>query len=204
MGENNTGMVPTGKWTNKNTGKEIFVRDCFQDGDHMVIMTNEGQLNMQEFSQNYIQLEEGEIIPDINDLYGGNQNPNSLLAQINKGIDKEDQIGFVNKEQMNTTNTTDVSSVQNKDILLKGLGEKKIENPNYKLIKKVFDKFPVERSVEFEIFKDEWPIQEFNMLVNVLDVPLKDICEYIIENYLNKEKLAEYLASYFEEYINKK
>lgn len=202
MEENNTGMVPTGKWTHKVTGKEIFVRDCFQDGDHMVIMTNEGQLSMQDFSQNYIQLEEGEIIPNIGDLYGGNQNPNSLLAQINKGIDKEDQVVFVAKEEINSTNN--INNIQNKDILLKGIGEKKVENPNYKLIKKVFDKFPVERSVEFEIFKDEWPIQEFNMLVNVLDVPLKDICEYIIENYLNKEKLAEYLASYFEEYINKK
>ena len=203
MGENNNGMVPTGKWTHKITGHEIMVRDCFQDGDHVIIMTNEGQLNMQDFSQNYIQLEEGEIIPNLSDLYGNGLN-SSLLAQINRGIDKEDQVGLVTTNINDNKSNVIIENVNNdNDILLKGLGTSKEvkNNKNYTLIKKVFDKFPVERSIEFEIFKDEWPIKEFSMLVNVLDVPLQDICEYIIENYMSKEKLAKYLASYFEEYI---
>ena len=39
------------------------------------------------------------------------------------------------------------------------------------------------------------------MLVNVLDVPLKDICDYVIENYLDKEHLSESLSEYFSQHI---
>lgn len=183
-----SGMIAPGKWVNKMTGEEVYVRDSLIDGDQMFVITNKGQLTMKEFT-NYIQCEEGEIIPTIADLYG-KKDP-ALLSRINQGIDASDRITFDKSQQSITTNQTNNSTV------------KKIEtNPNYDLIKKVFDKYPIERTINFEIVEDEWPFKEFNMLVNILDVPLKDICNYVIDNYFDKEHLSESLSEYFEEHMN--
>ena len=186
MEQPGTGMIPPGKWVNKQTGEEVFVRDSFVDGDNMIIMTDKGQLTMKEFT-NYIQCEDGEIVPTLADLYG-KPDP-SLLSRINQGIDVEDRIN-VNKSNNNSTITTINTTV-----------EKKKENPNYNLIKKVFDKNKIERTINFEIVEDEWPFKEFNMLVNVLDVPIKDICDYVIDNYLDKEHLSQSLSEYFSQHI---
>ena len=74
-------------------------------------------------------------------------------------------------------------------------------NKNYDLIKKVLDKFPLDRTIDFNIIEEEWPFKEFNMLVNILDVPLKDICDFVVENYFDKEHLAAALMEYFQEHI---
>ena len=82
MENNGAGMIPPGKYIHKSTGNVIHVRDCFQDGDSLVIMSDQGQLDMKQFSE-YFQVEEGEemYIPNLQDLYGGQpQNKNQLLA----------------------------------------------------------------------------------------------------------------------------
>ena len=184
------GMIPAGKYVHKNTGQSIFVRDSVQDGESLLIITDKGQLTMKEFSE-YLQVEDGEdiYIPTVNDLYGDKKPNGQLLAQINQGIDPEDRI------------KTTVQ--QNKNEIKQEIVEEKKQpvNKNYDLIKKVFDKFPIERTINFEIVEDEWPFKEFNMLVNVLDVPLKDICDYVIDNFLDKDHLSESLSKYFEEHM---
>ena len=186
-------MIPPGKYIHKSTGNVIHVRDCFQDGDSLVIMSDQGQLDMKQFSE-YFQVEEGEemYIPNLQDLYGGQpQNKNQLLAQINQGLDPEDRIKLDKNDNKIAIGTTAESKV-----------EVKPTNKNEDLIKKVLDKFPVERTINFEIVEEEWPFKEFNMLVNVLDVPLKDICDYVIDNFLDKDHLSESLSKYFEEHIS--
>jgi len=182
------GMIPAGKYIHKNTGQTIYVRDSVQDGESLLVITDKGQLTMKEFSE-YLQVEDGEdiYIPTISDLYPTKPNQ-QLLAQINQGIDPEDRI-----------RQPDTKKEIKQEV--KPVEEKKPKNKNYDLIKKVFDKFPIERTINFEIVEDEWPFKEFNMLVNVLDVPLKDICDYVIDNYLDKEKLSLSLSKYFEEHI---
>ena len=113
-----------------------------------------------------------------------------LLARINQGIDAEDRIKVSSESNKNETVETTITQEK-----------PKVKNKNYDLIKKVFDKFPLERTINFEIVEEEWPFKEFNMLVNVLDVPLKDICDYVIENFLDKDHLSESLSKYFEEHM---
>lgn len=203
-------MVAQGKWVNIHTNDVVMVRDTIQDGEQMLVITDKGQIPMKDFV-NYVQIEDGEVVPTLQDLYGNPQNNSALLAQINQGIPVEDRI---------TTNTEPPDKKYKK--LLEGLGEQPhtskskpiieeksvIEikeepkkNPNYELIKKVFDKFPVERSIEFSIIEEEWPFKEFNMLVNILDVPVEDICSYVIDNYLDKENLVKALTKYFQQFI---
>lgn len=211
-------MVAQGKWVNIHTNDVVMVRDTIQDGEQMLVITDKGQIPMKDFV-NYVQIEDGEVIPTLQDLYGNPQTNNALLAQINQGIPAEDRI---------TTNTN--ANNKKYDKLLEGLGEsKQTDKPkltnkeeksvieikedinknkeetkkkqNYELIKKVFDKFPIERSIEFSIIEEEWPFKEFNMLVNILDVPVEDICSYVIDNYLDKENLVKALTKYFRQFI---
>ena len=183
------GMIPAGKYVHRNTGKSIYVRDSVQDGESLLVITDQGQLTMKEFSE-YLQVEDGEdiYIPTVNDLYGEKKPNKQLLAQINQGLDPEDRI-----KTKDTTQQENQVEVQ--------IEQKQPKNKNYDLIKKVFDKFPIERTINFEIVEDEWPFKEFNMLVNVLDVPLKDICDYVIDNFLDKDHLSESLSKYFEEHM---
>ena len=188
MNEHGSGMIQPGKWVNTQTGEEVFVRDSLMDGDKMVVITNKGQLSMSEFSK-YIQCEEGEVVPTLKDLYG-KRDP-SLIARINQGIDLEDRIKLSNSDNKPNITNEPISTIKKVE-----------ENPNYNLIKKVFDKYPIERTINFEIVEEEWPFKEFSMLVNVLDVPIKDICNYVIDNFFDKEHLAESLSEYFEEHIS--
>jgi len=192
MNDHGQGMIPPGKYIHKSTGKVIHVRDSFQDGDNLVIMSDQGQLSMKEFGE-YFQVEEGEelYIPNIQDLYGGvPKNKNQLLAQINQGLDPEDRIKLDTGQK--TTMTNQPSKIESSVS----------SNKNYDLIKKVFEKYPIERTIKFEIVEDEWPFKEFSMLVNILDVPIKDICNYVIDNFFDKEHLSESLSEYFEEHMS--
>ena len=87
------GMIPAGKYVHRNTGKSIYVRDSVQDGESLLVITDQGQLTMKEFSE-YLQVEDGEdiYIPTVNDLYGEKKPNKQLLAQINQGLDPEDRI----------------------------------------------------------------------------------------------------------------
>jgi len=194
MNDHGQGMIPAGKYIHKSTGKIIHVRDSFQDGDNLIIMSDQGQLSMKEFGE-YFQVEEGEemYIPNIQDLYGSApKNKNQLLAQINQGLDPEDKIKL-DTEQKTTTIENQQISINKSNVS---------SNKNYDLIKKVFEKYPIERTINFEIVENEWPFKEFSMLVNILDVPIKDICNYVIDNFFDKEHLVESLSEYFEEHIS--
>lgn len=191
-------MIPPGKYVHRFTGNSIYVRDSVQDGESLLVITDQGQMTMKEFGE-YIQVEEGEelYIPSINDLYGDRKPNQQLLAEINRGIDPEDRIKVgQNNSGMHTEVSNDGSTV----ITTIATKQEPI-NKNYELIKKVLDKFPIERTINFEIVEEEWPFKEFNMLVNVLDVPIKDICDYVIDNFFDKEHLSLALSKYFEEHI---
>lgn len=193
------GMIPPGKYIHKSTGQTIYVRDSVQDGEKLLIISDKGQMTMKEFGE-YIQVEEGEdiYIPSINDLYGDRKPNQQLLAEINRGIDPADRIkvGQNNNSGVHTEISNDGSTI----ITTIATKQEPI-NKNYELIKKVLDKFPIERTINFEIVEEEWPFKEFNMLVNVLDVPIKDICDYVIDNFFDKEHLSLALSKYFEEHI---
>ena len=206
-----SGMVQPGKWTHKDSGHEIFVKDSVIDGDHMLIITNEGMIDMNEF-QNYIQISDEEFNASSNGVQMTNNS--DIMSQINKGLDSNDRIEKV-KPQQNTKLKS-----EDKEIFTRGLGikvnkttdtqlvdnnkSKKEINQKYKLIEKVFEKFPAQRTIKLDIIESEWPFKEFNMLVNILDVPIEDICKYIVEKYLNIETISNTMKEYISQYIDKK
>ena len=76
-------MQIQGDWINKNTGQKIHIKNSVIDGDQMIIITNLGQLSMDEFSRNYIQVSD-----DMYDMNGKIITTNEYTQQINKNLPK--------------------------------------------------------------------------------------------------------------------
>lgn len=188
----------TGKWLDRRTGKEIFVRDVIMDGDTMCIMSSIGQIDPNVFQQYYVKVSEEEYsASNIKPQVSGQQ----LLNEINKGLDESERITTVTHTNNITLDTpignngkpVTTQATQNKKETLK---QTKQSINNETLIKKVFDKHTTEPVVDFNVNLDDWPIEQLKMLINVLDVSFDEISTYIIKNYLSEEILIKEFSNY--------
>lgn len=188
----------TGKWLDRRSGKEIFVRDVIMDGDTMCIMSSIGQIDPNVFQQYYVKVSEEEYsASNIKPKVSGQQ----LLNEINKGLDESERITTVTHTNNITLDTpignngkpVTTQATQNKKETIK---QTKQSINNETLIKKVFDKHTTEPLVDFNVNLDDWPIEQLKMLINVLDVSVDEISTYIIKNYLSEETLITEFSNY--------
>lgn len=188
----------TGKWVDRRTGKEIYVRDVIMDGDTMCIMSSIGQIDPIVFQNYYVKMSEEEYsASNIRPEVSGQQ----LINEINKGLDNDERISNV-KQTNNITLDTPIGdngkpittqTTQNKKETIKQTPQS-INNET--LIKKVFDKHTSEPIIEFNVNLDDWPIEQLKMLINVLDVSFDELSTYIIKNYLSEEILITEFSKY--------
>jgi len=166
-GGDDSGMGLTGKWMNKRTGKQINIRQTIQDGDNMIIISDKGQIPMDVFSREYIQVSD-DIYDESGKIIGTEQATSGDVGSIEEyekmyGVDplipeqSPQQQQFVNNES---------------------------------IIKKVFDKISSKPTIDIDIKWDNFPEAQINTLVDFLDVDIKDISAYIIKNYVNIESLS--------------
>lgn len=188
----------TGKWLDRRSGKEIFVRDVIMDGDTMCIMSSIGQIDPNVFQQYYVKVSEEEYsASNIKPQVSGQQ----LLNEINKGLDESERITTVTHTNNITLDTpignngkpVTTQATQNKKETIK---QTKQSINNETLIKKVFDKHTTEPLVDFNVNLDDWPIEQLKMLITVLDVSVDEISTYIIKNYLSEETLITEFSNY--------
>jgi len=204
-----SGMVQPGKWIHRDTGREIYVRDSIIDGDHMIIMTNNGQIGMDEF-QNYIQVSEEEfsqssqgILPEVSS--------ERMIDAINNGIESDDKLAKrdttqLSREEMDVLTkgldtvkaTADAkdNSVAKQD---KALQKKREKSPNYSILKKIFDKFDCERTIVVKINDEEWPLRELATIMDLLDISVDEVSSYAINEYLDEESIKNALAECLKE-----
>jgi hypothetical protein len=188
----------TGKWVDRRTGKEIYVRDVIMDGDTMCIMSSIGQIDPMVFQNYYVKMSEEEYsASNIRPEVSGQQ----LINEINKGLDNDERISNV-KQTNNITLDTPIGNngkpvttqtTQNKKETIKQTSQS-INNET--LIKKVFDKHTSEPIIDFNVNLDDWPIEQLKMLINVLDVSFDELSTYIIKNYLSEEILITEFSKY--------
>lgn len=178
QGYNDMGAMISGKWMNKINGNVINVRDTTIDGDSMILMTDQGMLSMEEFTNNYIQVsdeiydESGNVIknekPQISEIIQSPKAPNNTSHML--PTDAQDFL------EHKTTNNTPKENEQN--------------TYQDNIIKKFFDKIDSKPTINISIIWDELPINELNTLVKFLDIDKKDIAQFIIDKYLNREQIT--------------
>lgn len=180
-GADGSGMGIEGIWMNRQTGQKIHINQTVQDGDNMIIITDKGQLPMEVFSRDYIQ-----VTDDIYDETGtvvGKADPNddaALIAEYEKefGVDP-----LVSNPTAPSATTAPINNEQ--------------------IIKKVFDKLASLPKIEVDVKWDDFPEAQINTLVEFLDVQFEDISAYIIKNYVNIEALSLELTEILKEKLHK-
>lgn len=179
------GMGISGRWINKRTGHAINVRNSIMDGDNMVIITDKGQISMNEFSRDYIQAsddiydESGKVIGHEEvtpEDYGQNADWQQIQELMNSPANLNVQPGKTSPVKTST---------------------------NDEIIKKVFDKLTSYPKIDVDIKWDDFPEAQIKTLVDFLDISIDDISKYIITNYVNVEALALEITDILKSKLNK-
>ena len=187
----------TGVWVNRLNGKKITVRNTIIGGDNMVILTSDGQqLTMNEF-QDYIQMSEDDK---------GNT-PASL-----------DNIKDIESERRVVIGTDNAYTVPNKHPFYDIKGPEQVkEKPKQehirtehkkvsesdRLLNKLFEKIELNVDLDINLKCDNFPVKELQMLIDIYDVSIDEITEYIMNNIVNEKVYKNALSNLIAEKINK-
>ena len=178
-GDDGSGMGLTGKWMNKRTGKAVNIRQTIQDGDNMIIISDQGQIPMEVFSRDYVQVSD-DIYDDSGKVVGHEEATNSDIGAI------EEYEKMYGVDPLVPQATPTVAPINNEQI-----------------IKKVFDKLSSYPQIDVNIKWDNFPEAQINTLVEFLDVNIDDISAYIIKNYINVEALALEITEVLKDKLHK-
>ena len=190
-------MQIQGDWINKNTGQKIHVKNSVIDGDQMIIITNLGQLSMDEFSRNYIQVSD-----DMYDMNGKIITTNEYAQQINKNLPKVETLDtqeyIINDKPVDFNNIeriTITSDEAKATAFTIDESSNTTSITNIGLIKKVFDKVNAKPEINVTINFNEFPKEQIATLVNFLDVSIDDIANYLYTEYVNENSVKEQIKS---------
>ena len=189
---NTGGDMISGKWINKNDGSIISIRNTVMDGDNIILITDKGELDMNSFSKNYIQVSDetydnnGNVV-SINDKFDisemtSNYNETSVNTFDNETFNKLTK-GIANPHHQNANSSIHIETTNTSD--------------NFKLIDKVFSKVKHEPSINIDISWIDFPNDKVQMLMDTFDVDKNEISEYIYNKYLNKDTIIKSLSKYF-------
>lgn len=180
--ESGGGVNITGRWLNKRTGNVITVRQSVQDGDNMIIITDRGQLSMEEFSRDYIQASD-EVYNEAGQVID--------KAPMKMDIDTSLIMDYENKSLYN--DSADIIEKKQKPQI----------SSNEQIIKKVFDKLTSYPEVEIIIKWEEFPKAQISTLVDFLDVNIDDISKYIVKKFGNVDTLTNSVSNLLKEKLDK-
>jgi len=170
----------SGRWINRKTGTIINVRGSVTDdkGD-MILMTDRGQMGMEEFSKYYVQASD-----DIYDESG-------------KVIDTKP----VSTAEVTFNN--DNTPLEADSIYGTKMSTPMSSQPlkNFDLIDKIFKKIESKPNADLTIEWADFPKQELSMLVNYFDVNVEEIAEYIGKYLINEDLLKEALSDFLSEHM---
>lgn len=176
------GVMISGKWINRNTGAVINVRDSFiDDSQNMFLMTDKGQISMEEFTKYYIQASD------------------EVYDESGKVIDTKpvdtNEIKLSNDDEPLTADPIYGGSP------MSGISAMEVQKPinNFELIDKIFKKNESKPTVDLKINWANFPNKELSMLVDYFDVKSDDIAAYISEYLINSDLLEASLTQWLDE-----
>lgn len=207
------GFSISGKWMNRNNGQVIHVKDSVIDGDNMIIVTNMGTIDMNTFSNDYIQVSD-----DVYDASGKViDNAEYDINEMIQYSSMKEQERHVTPDMLNKSNineTPDIPAVsgisrtfvenefeqnsqveviqQEKEIIKKTVKED--VSYNEQLLEKLFEKKKLDKdNIKFNINieSDDFPKEELNMLKLIYDVTNEDIAKYIKKHVLTDDVIIE-------------
>ena len=186
------GMSIEGKWLNKMTGEIIYVTNYVDDGDTSIIISDHGQISMNDFMNNYIQASDDNLYDNNGNIIGKSENEiNNTKTNNNIKTDDDFYIDDIPVELFNNTTTN-----------TKKNNEDKLELKNEKIIKKLFDKIESKPQIHLTIDWADFPKNEISTLVNFLDVDISDISRYIEKEFMTTDEISGEITKIIESKLN--
>lgn len=212
-----TGVI--GKWTKIHPQFDgpntVYVRDMIMDGENMVVITNDGQMDMGVFSNHYIKQSDEEydnngnviasspeqhIEPNYNDFIEKSDIDYDLLtAGMGQDVQQPEIKDYVPADARITSNVIETHSSNNVEQYSEQSSINiEVRNVNTD-IEKVFSKIDSKPNIVLSIEWDKFPAMEIDMLTKYFDVTLEDIADYIVDNYFDNKEIKKVVTKHLEE-----
>ena len=180
----------SGAWMNKYTGDIIRVHNNIIDGDQMILITDKGQITMNEFSDNYIQASE--------DIYN---DQGQIIDHAPVAIDeiKISQPSILDIPiGMTTSNYTQVIKENNTE------KNKQTEEPeSFKILDKFFNKIDSkENLITIDIDFNILPKEKLETIVDYMDISVEELSQYIAKQIVNTENLPNIIFNKLQYWIS--
>lgn len=180
----------SGTWMNKYTGDIVRVHNNIIDGDQMILITDKGQITMNEFSDNYIQASE--------DIYN---DKGQIIDHVPVAIDeiKISQPSILDIPiGMTTSNYTQVIKENNTE------KNKQTEEPeSFKILDKFFNKIDnKENLITIDIDFNILPKEKLETIVDYMDISVEELSQYIAKKIVNTENLPNIIFNKLQYWIS--
>lgn len=180
----------SGAWMNKYTGDIVRVHNNIIDGDQMILITDKGQITMNEFSDNYIQASE--------DIYN---DKGQVIDHAPVAIDeiKISQPSILDIPiGMTTSNYTQVIKENNTE------KNKQTEEPeSFKILDKFFNKIDnKENLITIDIDFNILPKEKLETIVDYMDISVEELSQYIAKKIVNTENLPNIIFNKLQYWIS--
>lgn len=180
----------SGTWMNKYTGDIVRVHNNIIDGDQMILITDKGQITMNEFSDNYIQASE--------DIYN---DKGQIIDHAPVAIDeiKISQPSILDIPiGMTTSNYTQVIKENNTE------KNKQTEEPEaFKILDKFFNKIDnKENLITIDIDFNILPKEKLETIVDYMDISVEELSQYIAKKIVNTENLPNIIFNKLQYWIS--
>lgn len=180
----------SGAWMNKYTGDIVRVHNNIIDGDQMILITDKGQITMNEFSDNYIQASE--------DIYN---DQGQIIDHAPVAIDeiKISQPSILDIPiGMTTSNYTQVIKENNIE------KNKQTEEPeSFKILDKFFNKIDnKENLITIDIDFNILPKEKLETIVDYMDISVEELSQYIAKKIVNTENLPNIIFNKLQYWIS--
>ena len=180
----------SGAWMNKYTGDIVRVHNNIIDGDQMILITDKGQITMNEFSNNYIQASE--------DIYN---DKGQIIDHAPVAIDeiKISQPSILDIPiGMTTSNYTQVIKENNTE------KNKQTEEPeSFKILDKFFNKIDnKENLITIDIDFNILPKEKLETIVDYMDISVEELSQYIAKKIVNTENLPNIIFNKLQYWIS--
>lgn len=171
-----SGSMITGKWLNTMNGMIITVVDTVIDeNNQMVIVTDKGTIEMNEFSTNFVQCDDETL---------------NIFNNTSKAAASSKQNVTTLKNLRDEFDLFDEEPVKDKKSTV-SIDTKCESNDNQSVIDKLFKKIHSKPEIIIDIKWDDFPKEQIDMLINFLDVEKSEITKYLIKNYFDSKTLEE-------------
>ena len=180
----------SGTWMNKYTGDIVRVHNNIIDGDQMILITDKGQITMNEFSDNYIQASE--------DIYN---DQGQIIDHAPVAIDeiKISQPSILDIPiGMTTSNYTQVIKENNTE-----KNKQKEEPESFKILDKFFNKIDnKENLITIDIDFNILPKEKLETIVDYMDISVEELSQYIAKKIVNTENLPNIIFNKLQYWIS--